>query len=257
MMKGGASPVNALSLREVSKRFGGLYALRDIMMDVAQGERRALIGPNGAGKTTLFNVIAGDLSASAGEILLFAQNVTRMPVHRRVALGLRRTYQKSALFDTLTVAQNLYLGLLGPDKGHYDMLSVANADAVRSQRVAEVAESVLLADRLDTRASDLSHGERRQLEFGLATASEPRLIMLDEPMAGLSPEERKRIVELLNSLPLEVTLLLIEHDMDVALGVARQVTVLHEGRIIAEGSPNEISANPAVQQVYLGGRLDG
>jgi branched-chain amino acid transport system ATP-binding protein len=225
-------------------------------MDVAHGERRALIGPNGAGKTTLFNVIAGDLAATSGQITLFGQNLTRMPVHRRVGLGLRRTYQKSALFDTLTVAQNLYLGLLGPNRGHFNMVSLAHKDATRSRRVAGVAESVALTDRLEASAGELSHGERRQLEFGLAIASEPRLVMLDEPMSGLSPEERVTIVKLLNALPSDVTLLLIEHDMDVALSIARRVTVLHEGRIIAEGSPEEISANPMVQQVYLGERAD-
>lgn len=225
-------------------------------MDVAHGERRALIGPNGAGKTTLFNVIAGDLAATSGQITLFGQSVTRMPVHRRVGLGLRRTYQKSALFDTLTVAQNLYLGLLGPNRGHFNMVSLAHKDAARSRRVAGVAESVALTDRLEASAGELSHGERRQLEFGLAIASEPRLVMLDEPMSGLSPEERATIVKLLNALPPDVTLLLIEHDMDVALNIAKRVTVLHEGRIIAEGSPEEISANPMVQQVYLGERAD-
>jgi branched-chain amino acid transport system ATP-binding protein len=248
--------VNALFLQGVSKRFGGLYAVSDITMDVAHGERRALIGPNGAGKTTLFNVIAGDLPASGGEINLFGQNVTRMPVYRRVGLGLRRTYQKSALFDALTVAQNLYLGVLGPNRGHFDMLSLAQKDARRSPRVAEVAESVGLVDRLEACAGELSHGERRQLEFGLAIASEPRLVMLDEPMSGLSPEERVKIVKLLEALPRKVTLLLIEHDMDVALSVAKRVTVLHEGRVIAEGSPEEISANSLVQQVYLGEKLN-
>lgn len=136
------------------------------------------------------------------------------------------------------------------------MVSLAHKDAARSRRVAGVAESVALTDRLEASAGELSHGERRQLEFGLAIASEPRLVMLDEPMSGLSPEERATIVKLLNALPPDVTLFLIEHDMDVALNIAKRVTVLHEGRIIAEGSPEEISANPMVQQVYLGERAD-
>jgi branched-chain amino acid transport system ATP-binding protein len=246
--------MNALSLRGVSKRFGGLAAVRDIDLDIAHGECRALIGPNGAGKTTLFNVIAGDLPPSTGHIHLFDQDVTHMPVHRRVALGLRRTYQTSALFDSLTVAENLLLGVTGPGKGHFVLARVATRDALRMKRVAEIAANVGLGDRLDARAGDLSHGERRQLEYGLAIAEQPRLVMLDEPAAGLSPDERKVVVKLLKSLPSDITLLLIEHDMNVALSVAERVTVMHEGRIIAEGSPGEITTNALVQRVYLGGR---
>jgi branched-chain amino acid transport system ATP-binding protein len=246
----------ALSLHGVSKRFGGLFAARDIDLDVRFGERRAIIGPNGAGKTTLFNVIAGDLPVSSGRIILFGRDVTRMSVNRRVGLGLRRTYQKSALFNSLTVAQNLYLGLLGPADGHFNMVNVAAKDARSAERATEIAASVLLEDKLATPAGELSHGERRQLEFGLAIASEPRLIMLDEPMSGLSMDERNTIVNLLESLPAEVTLLLIEHDMDVALTIAEHVTVLHEGRILAEGSPEEISVNSSVQQIYLGASLN-
>lgn len=252
--------MNTLSLERVSKRFGGLYAVRDIDMNVAHGERLALIGPNGAGKTTLFNVITGDLHESGGKIILFSQDVTRTSVRKRVAIGLRRTYQKSSLFNSLTVAQNLYLGVIGPHAGrkrkHYDMLRLAKKDSARFQRVVEIAESVGLAERLDTYCGYLSHGEQRQLEFGLAIALEPRLVMFDEPVSGLSPEERKMVVRMLKSLPKEVTLLLIEHDMTVALSVSERVIVLHEGRIIKEGSPDEISADPKVKQVYLGGKVN-
>ena len=247
--------MNSLTLRGVSKRFGGLVAVRDVDMDVARSERRALIGPNGAGKTTLFNVIAGDLPATSGHITLFDKDVTHMPVHRRVMLGLRRTYQTSALFNALTVAENLYLGVAGPGKGHFNMVRLASRDRERMVRVHEIAEAVGLTDRLSTAAGHLSHGEQRQLEFGLAIAWEPRMVMLDEPAAGLSPDERKVAVNLLNALPREITLLLIEHDMDVALSVAERVTVLHEGRVIAEGSPTEITSNALVQRVYLGGKL--
>jgi branched-chain amino acid transport system ATP-binding protein len=250
--------VDALNLHSITKRFGGLEALRDIQLDVPQGQRRAIIGPNGAGKTTLFNVISGDLPATTGKILVFDQDVTRLPPHKRVALGLRRTYQTSALFNPLTVSQNLYLGVLGPDsQGHFNMLQLADRDHARMDRVHQVAESVKLPHRLATRSGDLSHGERRQLEIGLAIAYEPRLIMLDEPAAGLSPDERRIIMNLMNSLSRDVTFLLIEHDMDVALNIGEQVTVLHEGAIIAEGTPEEISANPIVQEVYLGGSVHG
>ena len=248
--------MNALSLNGVSKRFGGLVAVRDVHMDVPHGQRRALIGPNGAGKTTLFNLIAGDLPVTTGHITVFNQDVTRMPPHRRVKLGLRRTYQTSALFDTLTVAQNLYLGILGPDsKGHFNMVRPVRNDQAAMGQISKVAEAVRLTDQLEVPAGDLSHGQRRQLEFGLAIAFEPRFIMLDEPAAGLSADERRIIVEMMNTLSRDITLLLIEHDMDVALNVGEQVTVLHEGSIIAEGSPTEISRNDLVQQVYLGESL--
>jgi branched-chain amino acid transport system ATP-binding protein len=249
--------VNALSIDGVSKRFGGLEAVRDVHMDVPHGERRALIGPNGAGKTTLFNVIAGDLPVTTGHIIVFGQDVTDMPPHRRVKLGLTRTYQTSALFDTLTVAQNMYLGVIGPaGSRHFDMLRLAEKDNAHKDRALQVIETVGLGDRVTTRTGDLSHGERRQLEVGLAIAYKPRLVMLDEPAAGLSPEERNVLINLLNSLEQDITLLLIEHDMDVAFNVSERVTVLHDGSIIVEGTPEEISANDMVQKVYLGERLD-
>ena len=244
--------MDALKLDRVSMRFGGLEALKDIRTDVVQGERRAIIGPNGAGKSTLFNVIAGDLTPTAGRVVLNGEDVTRIPVHRRVSLGLRRTYQTSALFDPLTVEQNLYLGVLGPaSRGHFDMVRPDRNPSIL-ERVQLAAEAVRLADRLAVRAGDLSHGERRQLELGLAIANEPRIVMLDEPAAGLSANERGLITELLLALDRAITLLLIEHDMDVALTVGERVTVLHEGAIIAEGPPTTIVANTLVQRVYLG-----
>jgi branched-chain amino acid transport system ATP-binding protein len=221
-------------------------------MTVAQGERRSIIGPNGAGKSTLFNVIAGEIRPTRGAVRIGKSDVTRMPVHRRVALGLRRTFQTSALFDPLTVKENLYLGVLGPSEGrHFDFYR-PDADPGILARVDAAARAVRLDDRLSARAGDLSHGERRQLEIGLALAFEPRLIMLDEPAAGLSADERGVLTELLLGLDREITIMLIEHDMDVALTVGEKVTVLHDGAMIAEGDPAEISADPLVQRVYLG-----
>ena len=248
---------NALVLKNVSKRFGGLIAVRDVSIDIPHGERRALIGPNGAGKTTLFNLIAGDLQVSTGRVYVFDRDVTKIPPHKRVKLGLRRTYQTSALFNRLTVSQNLYLGVLGPGDGkkHFDCFTVSERDSLRMDRVLEIAEAVGLSDWLSVKTSDLGHGQRRQLEIGLALAWKPRLIMFDEPAAGLSSEERGVIVGLIKKLDRSVSVLLIEHDMEVALNIGERVTVLHEGCIIAEGTPSEISSNTLVQQVYLGGSM--
>jgi len=246
--------MSALVVEDVRMRFGGLIALQDIQMDVLQGERRAIIGPNGAGKSTLFNIIAGDVLPSEGRVLLNGIDVTQFPPYKRVSRGLRRTYQTSALFDTLTVSENLYLGALGPDgAAHFNMSRLAAAPAV-VRRAELAAEAVRLTGRRRARAGDLSHGERRQLEIGLAIANEPRLILLDEPAAGLSADERYLITELLLGLDRAMTVMLIEHDMEIALTVGERVTVLHEGAVIAEGTPASISANPLVQQVYLGRR---
>lgn len=249
--------MNALSIENVTKRFGGLFAVRDVHLDIPNGERRGLIGPNGAGKTTLFNLVAGDLSVTSGRIDVYGHDVTKLPPHRRVDFGLRRTYQTSALFDQLSVKQNLYLGVIGPQKKlHLDMFSKAENNREHMDKVYLVSESVRITERLSSKVSDLSHGERRQLEIGLALAYQPQLIMLDEPAAGLSVDERNVVVNLLNELDRSITLLLIEHDMEVALNVSERVTVLHEGEIIAEGTPEDISNNVLVQSVYLGESLN-
>jgi branched-chain amino acid transport system ATP-binding protein len=182
-------------------------------------------------------------------------------VRRRVAIGLRRTYQKSSLFNSLTVGENLYLGVLGPQAGrsrrHYDLVRLARKDKSRVDAAYNIARTVRLEDKFDISSGLLSHGERRQLEIGLAMSLEPRLVMFDEPVSGLSPEERKMVVQMLQSLPEDITLLLIEHDMHVALSISQRVVVLHEGHIIREGTPAEISADPEVQRVYLGRTFDG
>lgn len=249
------STSDALVVHGVTKRFGGLVAVRDVTLAVRLGERRVLIGPNGAGKTTLFNLIAGDLAVSGGRIELFAADVTALPVAARVRRGLRRTYQTSALFDELSVGEHLYLGLLGPrGAGHFDMLTAVRRQQKLWRRIEAAAARVGLESRLATLARTLSHGERRQLEIGLALCGEPRLVLLDEPAAGLSPEERAVLSVLLRSFERNVTVLMIEHDMDVALGFADYITVLQEGAVVAEGAPEAVVANPVVQEAYLGRR---
>jgi branched-chain amino acid transport system ATP-binding protein len=234
-----------IRLRGLTRRFGGIAAVRDVDLDVAPGERRAVLGPNGAGKTTLFNLIAGDQPPTAGTVELFGRDVTRLPVHRRARLGLARTYQAPLLFGGLTVAETLELAVIGARGGRFSFRKRAAASA-------DLAERVGLARRERALVGTLSHGERRQLELGAALAAEPHVLLLDEPAAGLSPGERERLTELLLALDPALTLLLVEHDMDVALTVAQRVTMMHDGGVVLEGSPEEIRSSERVEALYLG-----
>jgi branched-chain amino acid transport system ATP-binding protein len=248
------APPIALQVRHLSKTFGGLKAVRDVSFGVAHGARRAIIGPNGAGKTTLFNLVAGDLPATSGTVHLFDRDVTRMSVRRRVRLGLRRTYQTPALLGDLTAQENLYLAVLGGyrPKRHFDVFRRASADHSATEKVLAMAETVGLADHLAALASELAHGQRRQLEIGMAVINSPRLLLLDEPASGLSTVERQAMLDVLRSLGSDMTIVLIEHDMEIALGFGDVVTVLHEGQLLAEGHPEEIRDDEEVQRVYLG-----
>ena len=241
----------ALQLQGVGRRFGALQALRDVTMEVAAGERRAILGPNGAGKTTLFNVVAGDFPPTSGTIRLYGTDVTHLQPHRRTRLGLTRTYQNSQLFMGLSVADSLYLAGRGVRSGRFSMLRPRASDPALV-RAREVAEVVHLGDAYTHTVGSLSHGQQRQLEVGMALAGQPRLLMLDEPAAGLSRGERTMLVDLLRSLPRDITIILVEHDMDVALAAADRVTVMQEGSIVVEGTPDEIQANATVQDIYLG-----
>ncbi|MCC6222115.1 MAG: ABC transporter ATP-binding protein [Thermoleophilia bacterium] len=245
-----AEPV--LRLRGVGRRFGGLEAVRNVDLDVRAGERRAILGPNGAGKTTLFNVVAGEFPPTSGTIEVFGRDVTQMPARMRVSLGLTRTYQTSRLFLGLPIEDNLYLALVGVEGGHLRPVRLRGRDSALRARAREVADRVGLAGQLGSLVRNLSHGEQRQLEVGMALAGEPRLMMLDEPAAGLSRAERVKLTELLLGLEREITLILIEHDMDVALTVAEYVTMMHDGAVIVEGTPAEIRANQLVHDLYLG-----
>jgi branched-chain amino acid transport system ATP-binding protein len=240
-----------LSLRGVGRRFGGVHAVREVDLDVVGGERRAILGPNGAGKTTLFNLIAGDLRPSAGRIVILGEDMTNQPARRRMKLGLSRTYQKSRLFLGLTVEENLYLAIVGREGGHLRPVP-SPKDAEYRKRAREMAERVWLGHQVDTLVGSLSHGEQRQLELGLARVTDPQIMMLDEPASGLSRGEREQLTELLMALDPDVTLVLIEHDMDVALNVAGRVTMMHDGRVIVEGTPAEIRKNELVHDLYLG-----
>ena len=243
-----------LSLRGVGRRFGGLDAVRDVDLDVAHGERRAILGPNGAGKTTLFNLISGDIPQTSGEIEFLGQDISEIPPAGRTHLGIGRTYQKSRLFLGLTVEDNLYLAVLGSRSGHLRMRR-AKADSEMRERARDLAGVVGLEGRLDRLVGEISHGEQRQLEVAMARATDPVLMLLDEPASGLSRGERVALTDLLLQLDRKITLILIEHDMDVALRVAENVTMMHDGRKIVEGTPDEIRSNELVHELYLGGRV--
>jgi branched-chain amino acid transport system ATP-binding protein len=251
----GALPEDAepiLRLRGIGRRFGGLHAVRDVDPVVAHGERRAILGPNGAGKTTLFNVMSGDVAPSSGTIEFLGEEVTALPPRARAKLGMGRTYQKSRLFLGLTVEDNLYLAVLGVRSGHLRPVTLRKRDRELRDRAVELAGLVGLGGREHMLVGSLSHGEQRQLEVAMARASNPSLMMLDEPASGLSRGERLALTELLLSLDPSITLILIEHDMDVALRVADRVTMMHDGRVIVEGTPAEIRANQTVHDLYLG-----
>src|SRR6266446_3480251 len=238
----------ALSISNLSKAFDGLHAVDGVSLAVAPGERRAIIGPNGAGKTTLFSLISGEAKPTEGRIHLFGREVTRLPPHRRAALGMARTYQITNLFPQLTVLQNCLLAVQGlsPVKFHvHRALSRYTALFARAQ--ASLAAVGLTGKEAEV-VRHLSYGEQRQLEIALALAGSPRLLLLDEPTAGLSPAEASMITTLLQQLDPAITILIIEHDMDVAFALTQSITVLHYGRVIADGLADEVKADPLVQQ---------
>jgi branched-chain amino acid transport system ATP-binding protein len=244
--------LSALEVQGLAKVFGGLRAVDGVSLAVAEGERRVLIGPNGAGKTTLFHCVTGTLAPSAGRVALFGRDVTRLAEYRRTALGMGRTFQITNLFAELTLVENLALAILGTGRRKWVMHRPLEAyEDVRRQALAGL-ERVGLAHRAHQAVRQLSYGERRQLELALALNTRPKLLFLDEPCAGLAPSERQRISRMIAGLPREITLVMIEHDMDVALGLADRVTVLHRGRVILEGSPSEVQANAEVREVYFG-----
>ena len=242
----------ALELRGVSKRFGALAALSDVTMTVRPGERRAVLGSNGAGKTTLFNCITGDFPPSAGAIRFFGEDVTAFPAQERIRRGLRRTYQISLLFAGLTVLDNVYLACRGVSRGRFSLIRPRRDEALTAS-ARDLVRVVHLDEVEGTRVSELSYGQQRQLEIAMALAGAPRFVLFDEPAAGLSPTDRRELVEILTGLPAHIGFIVIEHDMDVALRVAESVTMMHDGRVFKEGTPAEIEDDEEVQALYLGG----
>jgi branched-chain amino acid transport system ATP-binding protein len=233
----------------LTRRFGNLTAVRDASMRVAHGERRVILGPNGAGKSTLFNMIAGDVLPNAGTIRLNGRDVTSLGSSQRAHLGLHRTYQTSLLFDGLSVRDNIVVAIKAARGGFPRPLLPSAMDY---QTADEAAERVGLVGERDRLVGSMSHGERRQLELAMALTGTPSLLLLDEPAAGLSPAERQMLIKLLTELPRSLTVLLIEHDMDVAFAAADQVTVMENGVIVVEGPPASVRSNPRLQAIYGG-----
>lgn len=243
-----------LRVEGLSKNFGGLQVLDRLSFSVMPGERRAIIGPNGAGKTTLFNLITGELPPSRGRIFLSGEDITSLPNYERARRGLGRTFQKNNLFLNLTILDNLILVL--QKKNHHCRNWHQRLDHRSFPHLYVETEQLLetwgLAERKHHLIKELSYGEQRQVEILLALASSPSLLLLDEPTAGMSVAETQRIFELLAQLPTTITILIIEHDMDLVFGLADRITVLYYGKVLAEGTPEEIRSNPNVQEVYLG-----
>ena len=244
---------DALALSGVTRAFGALRAVDDVSITVAAGQKYAVLGSNGAGKTTLFNAITGDFPPTAGRIHFFGEDITDLPPHERIRKGLRRTYQSSLLFRDLTVRENLFLAVRGVANGRYSFLR-AGAGHASSVATRDLLERARLSHIADERVANLAHGQQRQLEIGMALAGAPRLILFDEPAAGLSPAERRELVTLLTSVPAHMSFVLIEHDLDIALRVVDRVTVMHNGRVLRTGTPSEIENDAQVQAIYMGSK---
>jgi branched-chain amino acid transport system ATP-binding protein len=243
----------ALALDNVSMCFGALRAVDGVSLSVASGEKYAVLGSNGAGKTTLFNTITGDLLPTEGSIRWYGQDITQVPPHLRIRMGLRRTYQSSLLFKELTVRDNLFLAVRGVRAGRFSFMRTRAADPSERE-----VDDLLIRARLDKleheRVGNLAYGQQRQLEIGMALAGEPRLILFDEPAAGLSPVERRELVFMLKNMPSHVGYVLIEHDLEIALKVVERVTVMHNSRVLITAKPEEIEHDEQVQAIYMGGR---
>ena len=251
-MARGNEPEPALRLAGLGKRFGGLQALRDIHLQLRPGERRAIIGPNGAGKTTLFNVITGILPASIGRVLLFGRDVTGWPSQRRTALGMARTFQITSLFPRLTVLDNVLLAVTGVRPIKFVGWRFLSSYRELYDRAYALLDGTGFLNRKEVEVRHLSHGEQRQLEIVIGLASEPKILLLDEPAAGLSSGESQAMARFLGRLDRKLTILLIEHDMDVVFDVADHVTVLHFGEILETGTAEDIRRSERVREIYLG-----
>lgn len=244
--------MTVLSLKRVSRSFGGITALSEVSLDVPPGARHVIFGPNGAGKTTLFRVTSGEIGVTSGTIELFGVDVTGAPAWKRARLGLARTFQITNLFPELTVEQCVRLAVQAPERSRRCFWRVTRAISAVERRVGEILAGEKLEDLRDVAVKELSYGDQRRLEITLAMAARPRVLLLDEPTAGLSPGDAERVIEEIAALPEGVAVVLIEHDLDVAFAVARTATVMSHGQVVTEGTVEEIRADPEVRALYLG-----
>jgi branched-chain amino acid transport system ATP-binding protein len=244
--------MRVLAVNNLSKSFGGLRVTNNVNLTVTQGERRLIIGPNGAGKTTLFNLITGELSPDAGSVSLFERDITRLPSRKRTHLGMARTYQIITLFARDSIAHNVTLALLGLSTLRWNPFVALDRQAHLAAQARDALKRVGLDNIAERPLAQTSYGERRRVEIAMALAQNPKLILLDEPFAGLSIDERQDVRRLLLAIPRDVTIVMIEHDMDVALDLADRITLLHFGEVIVEGTRAEVVADPRTREVYLG-----
>jgi len=244
--------MSALTVRGLNKSFGGLQVTSSVSLTVEPGERRLIIGPNGAGKTTLFNLITGELRPDRGTVSLFGDDITRVPGRRRAHLGMGRTYQIITLFPRDTLLRNVTLSLLGLTPLRWNPFVRLDGQTALVARAREVLARVGLGHLAERPLAQTSYGERRRVEIAMALAQSPRVLLLDEPFAGLSLEERRDVLALVTGIPRDVTIVMIEHDMDVALDFAERITVLHFGQVVVEGTRAEVVAHPRTREIYLG-----
>ncbi|HXW49537.1 MAG TPA: ABC transporter ATP-binding protein [Xanthobacteraceae bacterium] len=244
--------MSALAVKNLSKSFGGLRVTSNVNLTVERGERRLIIGPNGAGKTTLFNLITGELSPDAGSVSLFERDITRLPIRKRTHLGMARTYQIITLFARDSIQHNVTLALLGLSSLRWNPFIALARQSQLAAQAREALQRIGLQHLAERPLAQTSYGERRRVEIAMALAQNPKLVLLDEPFAGLSIDERQDVRKLLLAIPREVTIVMIEHDMDVALDLADRITLLHFGEVIVEGTRAEVVADRRTREVYLG-----
>jgi branched-chain amino acid transport system ATP-binding protein len=251
-MRDTAAALPILEVRGLDKSFGGIHVTRHIDLALAPGERRVILGPNGAGKTTLFNLLVGELRPSAGEILFLGQPITRLSVPARARLGIARSYQKNNLFEELTIRENLALAAAAAVGDTRSFIRDCFHNAEVRAIIDEVAEQVFLTAILDTEVRNASYGNRRQLEVGIALAARPKLLLMDEPTSGVGPGLIEGFNRMMQALPRDLSMVIIEHDMDLAFDVADRITVLNQGEVVFEGAPAETRDNAVVREIYLG-----
>lgn len=244
--------MTVLQVEDLSVSFGGVRAVRAVSLSIAKGERHVILGPNGAGKTTLFNLIGGQQRPDSGRITLFGADVTRLSPHRRARAGLARTFQITSLLATLTVEENIHLAVQAFSRSRYAIVQSPRHRMEMAARVNGLLEQWRLGGRESALVSDLSYGDQRKIEIAMALAHQPRLLLLDEPTAGLSVSETENVIALINGLSKDVTVLAIEHDMEVAFEIGQRFTILHQGGILVSGSADAVRSNPEIQSIYFG-----